>query len=90
MKLLAYNTVQETHGGPFDSFREAFKWAEENLPGGIPAHKLEMIDEYEEELLEDGRTMVGTVCCGDRCCEEDVVIFDAERHEPDEDGYIEW
>lgn len=87
MQIRAYNATHDTHGGPFATFKEAVKWAEDNLPS-VEDDLFEEI--LEKELMEDGRTMVGEKGGGERMYAEDVVIFDADRYPPDEDGYIDW
>ena len=90
MEIRAYNSCREAHGGPFDTFKDAFIWADKWLPGGILQEKWDEIESYEKELLEDGRTMIMETGGEDSCMAEDIVIFDALRFPPDEDGYIEW
>lgn len=82
--IRAYNALRDTHGGPFASGEDAYEWATKNLPD-VRTPLVNVL----KELAEDGRAMV----CEknqDQCVSEDVVIFDDERHEMDEDGCIEW
>ena len=86
MRIMAYNAFRATHSGVLSDFSTAFQWARDNLPISPQRGAVS----YEKELIADGRTMVMEKGGDEKCFAEDVVIFDAERFPPDEDGYIEW
>lgn len=83
MALRAFNATRCTRGGPFQSVTSALAWATNNL-----TRMAADSDEVASELEAFGRCMVSDG--QDAMFAEDVVIFDDQRFEPDEDGQIEW
>lgn len=83
----AFNAVRETKGGPFQTMEEAVFWSLMNLPI-LPELEETSRKRIESELAENGIVMISET--QSKTVAEDVVIYDEERHVPDEEGYIDW
>lgn len=80
----AFNATQGIVGGPFKSFSMAVSWAKKHLPGTPHVNIKELAKDFKDE---------GIVSIDEdpsKSFAEDVVIFDDERHEMDEEGYVDW
>lgn len=88
MALRTFNATRAETGGPFESVEKAAAWAFDHLAMNPLSDRDGIVATVKEDIAEDGRAMISEE--SGRCFEEDVVIFDDERHEPDEEGYIEW
>lgn len=82
--IRAFNATQEVVGGPFKSFSKAVEWAKEHLPDGAHID----IKELKKAFKDEGIVSIDED--PSKSFAEDVVIFDDERHEMDEEGYVDW